>query len=190
MNTEAKQDYEIANDKAKTLFDTLGLTVEASSPRGVVRDNEWPCIEYTFTFSKGGRSFVAEYRLGVGHVKPVTVHSWILKVTSDEESLLHTWASNPHAQFKDKVRWASVAAKLAKYQKVQPKAHEVLACLCEEGLSAHASSFENWASEFGYDADSRKAEQMYRQCNETYFKVETLISDKVIRQLAELHAQF
>lgn len=45
-----------------------------------------------------------------------------------------------------------------------PKAVQVLACLLLDATGvAWGQSFEDWAGEYGYDTDSRKAEETYRQ---------------------------
>lgn len=46
----------------------------------------------------------------------------------------------------------------------EPGADDVLNCLASDAAGyENARSFEEWASEYGYDTDSRKAEQTYRQ---------------------------
>lgn len=43
-----------------------------------------------------------------------------------------------------------------------PEAAEVLACLAMDARSIEdANGFEDWAADFGYDSDSRRAEQIY-----------------------------
>lgn len=45
----------------------------------------------------------------------------------------------------------------------EPTAPEVLDCLVSDASSFDsASSFEDWCSDFGYDTDSRKAEQTFK----------------------------
>lgn len=47
----------------------------------------------------------------------------------------------------------------------EPTTKEVLECLFSDASSAeNARDFEDFASEFGYDSDSRNAEKIYRQC--------------------------
>lgn len=43
----------------------------------------------------------------------------------------------------------------------KPKATDVLDCLASDASSAD-QDFESWASDYGYDTDSRKAEQTYK----------------------------
>jgi len=45
----------------------------------------------------------------------------------------------------------------------EPQADDVLDCLAGDATSAeNARDFEDWAGEFGYDTDSRKAERTYK----------------------------
>lgn len=55
-----------------------------------------------------------------------------------------------------------------------PTAEEVLDCLASEA-SAMDQSFEDWASDFGYDVDSRKAEKAYNACREQGFALRKLL---------------
>jgi hypothetical protein len=46
----------------------------------------------------------------------------------------------------------------------EPDAADVLNCLASDASGyENARSFEEWASELGFDADSRKAERTYRE---------------------------
>lgn len=48
------------------------------------------------------------------------------------------------------------------HQQAEPTAHDVLSCLLMDASGYDsARDFEDWASEYGYDTDSRKAEQTY-----------------------------
>ena len=45
----------------------------------------------------------------------------------------------------------------------EPSAADVLDCLASDAAGYEsAGSFEDWASEYGYDTDSRKAERTYK----------------------------
>lgn len=46
-----------------------------------------------------------------------------------------------------------------------PTLSEVLDCLASDASDVeNANGFEDWASDYGYDPDSRKAEKVYNQC--------------------------
>jgi len=47
----------------------------------------------------------------------------------------------------------------------EPEPLDVLICLASDALSVECTGgFEGWASDFGHDTDSRKAERMYAAC--------------------------
>lgn len=47
----------------------------------------------------------------------------------------------------------------------EPELEEVLNCLFQDAYSViNARDFEDWANEFGYDTDSRQAENTYNEC--------------------------
>ncbi len=47
----------------------------------------------------------------------------------------------------------------------EPKTADVLNCLADDSAGvSNARSFEEWANEYGYDTDSRKAEKTYNVC--------------------------
>jgi hypothetical protein len=193
MKTETiKKDYEIVNDEAKALFESLGVQCSISAPLPDVKD-EWPNILYNVTFSKDGRNLSTEYRLGVGHVnwKDVKFGTCNLgRLTADQESAVYTIQRNPGAQLKNKALWASTAANIARIQKVAPKPYEVLAAICQDGQDAHGESWDNYAGNFGMDADSIKGRKTYDFCCDLYHQVTALIGAANVAKFAELHSQF
>jgi hypothetical protein len=75
---------------------------------------------------------------------------------------------------------------IPKHEK-RPKAEEVLSAVCREALDAREASFEEWASNLGYDADSRKAEKVYNLCAARWHELCRLpLSPSQITELAEL----
>lgn len=57
-----------------------------------------------------------------------------------------------------------------------PSAADVLACLLSDASCAE-SSFEDWCSDLGYDADSRKALSTYEACKATAVKLARFLGD-------------
>jgi hypothetical protein len=58
----------------------------------------------------------------------------------------------------------------------EPKAADVLACLCSD-VGAGEQSFEDFCSDLGYDADSRKAEKTWKACAKLAPKIRRLLGD-------------
>jgi hypothetical protein len=72
-----------------------------------------------------------------------------------------------------------------------PKAADVLNCLASDaGTIDNARSFEDWASELGYDQDSRKAERIHKACLRETDKLEDFLGrtafDTLLRDVERL----
>jgi hypothetical protein len=70
---------------------------------------------------------------------------------------------------------------------IMPDACDVLHSLLMDSEVLDSNSFESWASDFGYDPDSRKAESIYRACLEIGLKVRNGLGESIV---AELRAAF
>lgn len=158
-----------------TIADRLGITIESSAPRGEVEPAQskgskpWPHIAYDVTLKRNGRSvWSGPYRLGVGHVTiPKRFEDNPRGLEKDEVYALNTLRAKPYATLADPALAASVAAKLAKVQKVTPKLTDVVYSLLMDGSAYFdAATFEDWCDEYGYDTDSRKAETIWKTCDE------------------------
>lgn len=49
----------------------------------------------------------------------------------------------------------------------EPEVSDVLDCLFSDADGVDGVEFEDWASDYGYDTDSRKAERVYAACRRT-----------------------
>ncbi len=57
-----------------------------------------------------------------------------------------------------------------------PTLEDVLDCLASDSSGVeNAKGFEDWASEYGYDTDSRKAENIYKTCVEQAKQLKNLL---------------
>lgn len=61
----------------------------------------------------------------------------------------------------------------------EPEVGEVLACLASDARSVKWDSFEGWCGDMGYDADSRKAERIYKACEKIGEKLERFLGADV-----------
>lgn len=181
-------DFEQAAEEIQKLYGSFGLTCAVSSPAGKVtkqfKDSDWPHVEFTLTYEKGSQTFSTPYSMGVGLFKiPARTPFWM---NEDQQNMLYNIQQNPRGQWKNKKLWAETIAEVARQTKQGPEPAEVLAACCADGLEAQESAFEDWAGNFGYDADSRKAEKIYNQCREQYFNVIRLIGQENTERMAEL----
>lgn len=66
---------------------------------------------------------------------------------------------------------------------LEPDAIDVLASLAMDSDVLDAGGFEDWAGDFGYDTDSRKAEAIYRVCLEIALKLRAALGDAGLQSL-------
>lgn len=65
-----------------------------------------------------------------------------------------------------------------------PKVDEILDNIAADAASfENARSFEDWAGEYGYDTDSRKAEKIYRTVGDQAKKLKQLLGDELYKEL-------
>lgn len=71
----------------------------------------------------------------------------------------------------------------------EPDLDSVLHALIMDGEANDYDNFEEWASNFGYDTDSRKAEQTYLDCKDNGKKLDYLLGDDK-QQFVEKYEDF
>jgi hypothetical protein len=68
----------------------------------------------------------------------------------------------------------------------EPTAADILDCLASDAASVdNARSFEEWAADYGYDTDSRKAEKIFRACEAQAAKLSAFLGDEYSNLLYE-----
>lgn len=68
---------------------------------------------------------------------------------------------------------------------ILPDSADVIWSLTQDADVLNYSTFEEWASEFEYDVDSRKAEGIYRACLNIALKLRNAIGEDGLRKLKE-----
>jgi hypothetical protein len=69
---------------------------------------------------------------------------------------------------------------------ITPNAADVLYCLALDGEAINYAAFEQWADEFGYDTDSRKAEAAYKECLRAGLFLRAILGENGIDELLAL----
>jgi hypothetical protein len=105
-------------------------------------------------------------------------------------------ASNPHMpdfdadHYKVNIHhnksWVSVYySKGLGHKGAPPTTAEVLECLASDGaaISNAGGNFEDWAADMGYDADSRKAEKIFKTCEKQARRLHSFLGDDLYDRL-------
>lgn len=86
-------------------------------------------------------------------------------------------------------RWSSMGISSSslpgKRAALEPTLAEVLYCLSNDAGAIDHPTFESWASDYGYDTDSRKGEAAYRTCLEIGLKLRAFIGEEGLEELRE-----
>jgi hypothetical protein len=135
---------------------------------------------------KGREILTTDYMAGSGHAPSYKQH-WGKRTSQDNDrDLMVRWECE-NGRKATGVRWTSHAQVYGSTAgpHLQPKAHDVVHSLVSDGDAIDSSGFEDWASNFGYDLDSRKAEQIYRACLDIGLKLRAALGDEGWRELQE-----
>ena len=70
----------------------------------------------------------------------------------------------------------------------EPTVADVLECIASDALSvdSYTDGFEDWATEYGYNTDSRRAERTYNACKRNARKLNKFLTVEQARQIAGL----
>lgn len=157
-------------DEVNSVAAQLGLTMKVvfvpfSQSRS--KGEKSPSLNWLVTLAKGGREFLTtDYMAGCGHCPS---HQQRATVDTDKA-----------------VRFECENGKSARNAlPILPDLADVLYSLVSDADVIDAGGFEDWASNYGYDTDSRKAEATYRDCLEAALKLRGAIGDEGLRQLRE-----
>lgn len=146
-------------------------------------EGDWPCLEFDFCFKRKGKEICFTYKMGIGCF-PINKLPNNYNFNGISASAIE--AMKKGKRLFDKNKEAQIALLAWKMDKSSgPKGEEVLCCLCIDAIGVAQTSFEEWAAEFGYDSDSRKAESIYRACQDIYFKLIKMFSWNEIQEIAQ-----
>lgn len=145
------------------------------------KKNKDPNLNWTVTVSKDGRDILTtDYSAGVGHApayKKFGDRSFIGAEAVRKEC--ETGRLSRVTEGSDFV-YTHASKSLP-----PPDAKDVLSCLILDASVLNSASFEDWASEYGYDKDSRSAEAAYRTCLDTALKLKNGLGESVFAQMQE-----
>ena len=162
MSIESKQIEK--NVEAKLLELNIEYSVVYIGERK--REN-WDCDAWNVTFKKKDKSFSTEYYTGLGRRTFKNKIAERNEPTSNKKSVHYAqWVEHNIVP-------------------VKPNDAGVLHSLCMDS-QAIDDSFDNWASGYGYDADSLKAFNIYQQCCKIAKEMLQVFSYKDISKFNEL----
>lgn len=145
-----------------------------------------PSLNWRVTFSRNGRELTTDYRQGIGHL-PHYSHAFAKIVVYD--NAVREAAETGKSRLREHKNAYDACQADHSHRPGNPipapGMAEVLHCLLMDAEAINAGSFEEWASDLGYDTGSRKAEGIYRECLDTALKLRAMLGDETISRLRD-----
>lgn len=149
----------------------LGLTMEADFvPLSKSRNakEKSPTLNWKVRLLKNGKAFLeTDYSAGCGHAPSYQQHN---------SNACRAQAVDAECERGYAHKIDGMAPRKTKTP-ILPSFADVLHSLVSDADVIDCGSFEEWAGNLGYDADSRKAEGIYRACLETALKLRNALGD-------------
>jgi hypothetical protein len=158
----------------------LGLTIDAifipwSQSRN--KGEKQPSLNWSVTLRRNGREVLTtDYGAGLGHCPAYKDkrHGIPGVMTVDRDKAVRYECEN-----------GRTAGRVSSCGRILPDTCNVLYGLISDADVLDAGGFEDWAANYGYDTDSRKAEDLYRQCLETALKLRNHLGEAGLEKLRQ-----
>lgn len=187
MNTEAET-TETPREAILRVAKELGLSMEShfvpfSQSRN--KGDKTPSLNWQITLFKGdgtvagGRAILTtDYMAGSAHCPSYKQKHLSGTYLRDKAVAWECEHGQPARVFAE-----NHIGKLPGAKPIKPDFPDVLYALVSDASVLDSGSFEDWASEYGYDTDSRKAEGTYRACLEIALKLRNGIGEAGLADL-------
>jgi hypothetical protein len=153
-----------------------------AKPNATIRDMQ---INWRVTFTKDGRAFSTDYQQSIGHL-PLSVRqpwkgadSTLSRIVVAHEPIILAALETGNVQ---------TESRFTRGKLDPPTPADVLECLALDAGVLDASTFEEWAGEYGYDADSREAERIYNECRNAAQRMLAVFGHKAMAELRAIEA--
>lgn len=150
------------------------------------KDNEDKSLNWMVTFVKGSKLIITTpYSAGIGHCPS---YKWndnksIYRKEQIEFEIEHGLKAN------NNIGISSFKHALPK-QPIKPNTLDVIYSLLLDADVLNSDSYEDWASNTGFDPDSRKGEKLYKQALEIALKLRNALGETVLNELTEAFREY
>lgn len=171
-----------ANEIARQRLTVTAVFVPFSQSRNADKDPKREIskrsLNWKVTLHKDGREILTtDYMAGVAHCPSYKQNArWTLAYAGPIEFETETGRA-----FRE--GWENGKA-------IEPDAMGVIASLAMDAGAIDFGSFEEWASDYGYDADSRAAEGIYRACLGIALKLRSGLGEADLATLRETASEY
>lgn len=173
----------MAQEELQTAIAALGLTIKSefvpfsrsrnAKPHPKISDRS---LNWKVTLLRNGREVLTtDYGAGIAHCP--SYKQGTMNTYDAERIVFETEHGYKAGQFSGHVGRAPGSKPL------EPNTLDVIYSLTSDSDVLDCGTFEEWASNLGYNTDSRKAEAIYRACLEIALKLRNALGDEGLAQL-------
>jgi hypothetical protein len=187
-DTTPRQKLEAFMAEHKLTIDAVFVPLSHSRNAG----GKWRSLNWRVTLKRDGREVLTtDYSAGEAHAP---AYSWkadnksgiprhIRDAAIADECEQGVAMSKPFGSFVEHKAHAT-------RKRIDPDVVSVFWSMLQDSDVIDAGGFEDWASNFGYDTDSRKAEATYRACLDNALKLRAALGDVVLNAGREAAQDF
>lgn len=178
--TAMQDEADAVNYKLDQLIRSLNIDYKPKfTPASKVppRGDNWECATWQVTLTRGPVSLATPYYMGLACLPGLPSGGRVLAVKNNVANSLEK-GTYP-------VNWFNDSPFIRRKPLTAPKLRDVLYSLVQDASVIDHDSFESWASEFGYDEDSRAAERTYQQCMAIALKLRAMLGEAALSALRE-----
>jgi hypothetical protein len=149
-----------------------------------------PSLNYKVEMLYRGRSVVTfDYGQGCAHCPAYRREDWggpgrssarFAMAARDRATRAECETGIIHAPAGNQAGYAPTGRKIP-----PPKKEDILSCVLLDCTALHSASFEDWAADYGFDADSRKAEAIYTDSIAFALKIRAALGGELLSTLQE-----
>ena len=145
------------------------------------KGEKYPSLNYRVSLRKGARPILTtDYGMGCAHAPSYKMRSVVADRIA-ERVAAECETGYEHKRFLPSFDKPMKTGK----KQIAPKFADVIYSLVMDSEVIDYEGFEDWASNFGYDADSRSAEKTYRACLEIALKLRNGLGEEGLAKLRE-----
>lgn len=173
---------------AKNLISSIEMTAKYIPTPFNPNEKDWDkggCLKWSITLERNGFKMIVPYRQGYGHIVNYP-NRWNSSMTIYEAEMLERLC-NGKAGKSGEVRYVRDGEKFIKI--VPPTLEDVLYCLVSDSDCLDALNFEEWASELGFNPDSRKDFAIWEECLNQSRLFRRLVGNDTALELLREHFQ-
>ena len=173
----------MARQELESAMADLGLTIKSRFvPLSQSRHagDKYRSLNWRVTVCVGTRElFTTDYSAGEAHCPAYKQRLTVRDKYANSRMIDHETEKGTTARYMPSLDHISAGAAIL------PDPCDVVSSLVLDASALDSATYEDWASEYGYDEDSRKGEQIYRQCLETALRLRAALGDSGLNRLRD-----